>query len=243
MKSIRAILSFLTIIPSKPYDLAYIAKNIHLFPIVGLIIGLVGFIAFLPLHSIIEALLIVVAIMIITGGHHTDALADFADGLMIKSSKEEKRRVIHDPITGSIGVAAIAIYLIGAIISLSFLDNLILLLTVIASEVLAKYSMVLLAYLGRPAWEGIGQLFTNLTSSKFLIASVITIPIIFALGGISSIYALILTVILTLIILYTANRSFGGISGDVFGATNEIVRLANFMLLAHLTIIPIFSVL
>lgn len=243
MKSIKAIISFLTIIPSKNYELEYIAKNVYLFPIAGLLIGLVGIIAFLPLHSIIEALLIVVAIMIITGGHHTDALADFADGLMIKSSKDVKRRIMHEPTTGSIGVAAIAIYLIGAVISLSFLDNIALLITVIVSEVLAKYSMVLLSYLGKPAWEGMGQLFTNLKGSRFIISSIITIIIIYLLADIFGIYALILSTILTLIILSVANRSFGGISGDVFGASNEIVRLASFILLAHFVPIPIFGIL
>jgi adenosylcobinamide-GDP ribazoletransferase len=243
MKSIKAIISFLTIIPSKHYDLAYIAKNIYLFPIAGLLIGFVAVIAFLPFHSIIEALLIIVAIMIVTGGHHTDALADFADGLMVKNSKDVKRRVMHDPTTGSIGVAAIAIYFIGATISLSVLDNLALFITVVVSEVLAKYSMVLLSYLGKPAWEGMGQLFTDLKGSRFIISSIITVALVYLLAGIVGIYALILSAILAIIILAVANRSFGGISGDVFGATNEIVRLANFMLLANFTLIPIFGIL
>lgn len=237
MNAINAILSFLTIIPTKSYDLKEIAENLYLFPIAGLIIGLVGVIAFLPLHSLIEGFLIIVALMIITGGHHTDALADFADGLMVKGDKERKKKVMHDPITGSIGVSAIGIYLIGSVIALSFLDNMELFLAVIISEILAKYSMVLLAYLGKPAWEGMGSLF-RINKKMFIISTVMTIVIIYLLADIDAIYPIILTIILTIIILLVSSKAFGGISGDIFGANNEIVRLGNYILFAHLTITP-----
>ncbi len=245
MNGLKAILSFLTILPSKEYDLKYIADNLYLFPIAGLIIGLiVGLLAFLTfINSIILALLITLALLIITGLHHTDALADFADGLMVKGDKEVKQRVMHDPSTGAAGVTAIALYLIGSIISLSLLANLSLFIAIVSSEILAKYAMVLLAYLGKPAWNGIGSLFTNLNSKRFAISVIITIIMIYTLADIHGIYAFILTSILASILLAIANRSFGGISGDVFGATNEIVRLSNFILFAHLNIIkPAFLI-
>jgi adenosylcobinamide-GDP ribazoletransferase len=222
--NIRAVISFLTIIPTKPYDLNIVADNMHLFPIVGLLIGLVGLISFLPINNMIISFLIVIALFIITGSHHTDALADFADGLMVKGDKERKRSIMHSPTIGATGASAIIIYFIGMIISLSLLNGIILFIIVIISEVLAKYSMVLLAYKGKAAWDGIGKLFMPLDRNKFLFSSIITI-IISLLGGVYGILAFIISILSTYIILLISNRSFGGISGDVFGASNEIIRL------------------
>jgi adenosylcobinamide-GDP ribazoletransferase len=40
---------------------------------------------------------------------------------------------------------------------------------------------------------------------------------------------LVLGVICCFIIIYISNRNLGGISGDVMGATNEIVRLVSLI--------------
>ena len=40
------------------------------------------------------------------------------------------------------------------------------------------------------------------------------------------------TIVLTLFLLALSTRSFGGITGDVLGATNEFTRLASLMVFA-----------
>ncbi|MFL6349841.1 MAG: adenosylcobinamide-GDP ribazoletransferase, partial [Nitrososphaeraceae archaeon] len=89
IRSIQAIISFLTIIPgpkSSNTDLNSAANMMHFFPLAGLIIGcIIGGLAYgisLYLQPLIIGFVVTTALVLVTGLHHTDALADFADGLM-----------------------------------------------------------------------------------------------------------------------------------------------------------------
>ena len=42
------------------------------------------------------------------------------------------------------------------------------------------------------------------------------------------------TFVVTLIILLISNRSFGGVTGDILGSTNELTRLASLMVFVSL---------
>jgi adenosylcobinamide-GDP ribazoletransferase len=52
------------------------------------------------------------------------------------------------------------------------------------------------------------------------------------LGGITGVIVVAVTVGLSFLLLVVANKSFGGISGDVFGASNELVRLSSLLIFA-----------
>ncbi len=241
VNQIRSLLSFLTILPvGKDYDINYIARHMFLFPAAGAIIGLlVGSLAFglsLVMQSLFVGLITTAALFILTGAHHTDALSDFADGLMAKGSKDSKRKAMRDPSAGSAGVAALVLSLAGTVIALSTMNGYGLFRAIIVSEVIAKYVMVLQAHRGIAAWEGIGSPFTQQMKNrvKFLAASAITVPIAYFVGGFAGLYALGASVVIAFILLKVANRSFGGVSGDVFGASNEITRLASLIILASI---------
>ena len=241
VNQIRSLLSFLTILPvGKDYDINYIARHMFLFPAAGAIIGLlVGSFAFglsLIMQGLFVGLITTAALFILTGAHHTDALSDFADGLMAKGSKDSKRKVMRDPSAGSAGVAALVLYLAGTVIALSMMGGYGLFRAIIVSEVIAKYVMVLQANRGIAAWEGIGSPFTQemKNKAKFFASTAITIPAAYFLGGLIGLYALGVAIVIALIMLKVANRSFGGVSGDVFGASNEVTRLSSLIMLASI---------
>ena len=159
-KEVGSIFSFLTILPSSSNStLDDIAKYMYLFPIVGIIIGILvgsfGFGLSFLLDPIIVSFLVVTSIVIITGIHHADGLADFADGLMVKGSKEKKLNAMKDLSTGSAGVVAIILYLIGLVATISLTTGFDLFKAILISEILAKFSMVLLASLGNSAAIGV----------------------------------------------------------------------------------------
>jgi adenosylcobinamide-GDP ribazoletransferase len=235
---ISSALSFLTIIPTKSYDIIYIAQNMYLFPLTGLIIGLAVGGLFSFVEGFLLGFLITATIVVITGLHHSDALSDLADGLMAKGSIEAKHKVMSDPRNGTAGTVVLIFYIIGMIILVSYIDEKTKLLSVIIiAEVLSKYSMVLQCYLGKSAWKGMNTIFIKemKNNKKFLVSNVILIASIttFGFNFYYTIASVITMVSVSITLLLIANRSFGGISGDTIGAANEISRF--FIYLIHAT--------
>ncbi|MDP2668175.1 MAG: adenosylcobinamide-GDP ribazoletransferase, partial [Nitrosopumilaceae archaeon] len=116
LREIGSVFSFLTILPSNNASLETIARYMYIFPIVGIAIGLaiggIGFGLSLFLEPLIVALLVVASLALITGIHHIDGLADFADGIMVKGTKEKKLQAMKDVSTGSAGIVAVVLCLV-----------------------------------------------------------------------------------------------------------------------------------
>jgi len=240
LKEIGSVFSFLTIFPSSNATLENIAKYMYLFPIVGIAIGLLvgsfGFGLSFFLDPLLVSLLVVASITIVTGIHHADGLADFADGLMVKGSKDKKLKAMKDLSTGSAGIVGIVLYLIGLVVTISLTSGFDLFKAILISEILAKFSMVLMASLGNSASLGLNSPFVEIMKDKKkLVAAfiIMLIPVI-AIGETTGLMMLGVTVTLTIFLLAISTRSFGGITGDVLGATNELTRLASLMVFVSL---------
>jgi len=237
-KRITSVISFLTIIPSKSAELDTVAKNMYLFPIAGALIGLMiggaGYGLSLYIQPLIVGLVLTGALVIITGIHHTDALCDFADGMMAKGTKEKKLKAMRDPAVGSAGVVTVVLYVAGMIMSISMMKGFVLFEAILVSELMAKFAMVLQANRGSSAWQGLSSPFTQFMKSPAKLAAAATLAIVptIILGGITGMIITGVTIGMSFLLLAVANRSFGGISGDVFGASNELVRLASLIIFA-----------
>jgi adenosylcobinamide-GDP ribazoletransferase len=216
----------------------------YLFPLVGMIIGiLIGEVAYVIsfyFRPLLTGVLVTGILIIVTGVQHTDALADFADGLMAKGGKEDKYKAMHDPAVGSAGVVALSLYIVGMIVAISsFPYGIKLIVNIVAAEVIAKYIMVMQAHRGISAWVGFSSPFTTAMKDKrkVLLATGITLPIIwFAGSGYPGLISLGVSLMVAAIIHRVSNKSFGGISGDVIGASNEVTRLSSLIILSSLAI-------
>lgn len=235
LREISSVFSFLTIFPTKSTNLETIAKHMYIFPLVGIVIGLfVGSIAFglsLFLDPLIVSLLVVASLAIVTGVHHADGLADFADGLMAKGTKQKKLSAMKDLSTGSAGIFSIVLYVVGLIIALSLSAGYQLFLAILLSEIFAKFSMVLMASLGQSASMGSNSPFVELMKNKkkLVVSAAITLVPLVLFGGATGLLMFGVGVALTIFLVGLSSRSFGGITGDVLGATNELTRLSSVL--------------
>ena len=237
--------AFLCIIPiprSQHASLYSAARSMYLFPVIGAVIGgCTGLFAWGLFESMAEPLLVGVlasaAILVITGFHHTDGLADMADGLMTRGTHKRKIDAMKDKHTGISGTCSVLLCMIGLVVAVSMLDRgYAVFVGVILAEVAAKFSMVVMAIAGKPAVVsgitsgGTGAIFVKAMAEdrrKAVAACVIAVAIFLVLGGPAvGLAVLAVAICAPLVLSYVAYRNFGGVTGDVFGAANDITRVA-----------------
>jgi adenosylcobinamide-GDP ribazoletransferase len=72
---------------------------------------------------------------------------------------------------------------------------------------------------------------------KMLAATAIMALIVWFASGYAGMAALGVSVALGALLRHVSKRSFGGISGDVLGASNEVSRLASLIVLSSLVML------
>ncbi len=94
------------------------------------------------------------------------------------------------------------------------------------------------ASVGDSAWSGISSAFTieMKKRNKITISTIFTVALVLIIGGVMGLLSLGIVIIIGFIIYIISYRNFGGVSGDVFGASNEIARLSSLLILSTLTI-------
>jgi len=104
---------------------------------------------------------------------------------------------------------------------------------VIAAEVAAKLGMVTIAWLGKPTHTGLGSIFIETAKRKRnVVAYVLAVLIVYPLLGLTGVWVVLIGVLLGAFMERVGKRVFGGVSGDMIGATNEIVRAVALVFVA-----------
>ena len=240
LKEIKNLIAFLTIIPvdMAPDCLTDAANYMCLFPLVGAFIGLLaGIFAWLLLNILaasIVGILTLGLILLITGLHHTDGLLDFGDGVMYQGPPERKIEIMHDQQTGAGGLALGLVTILTTAFCIAQLNESFIIQSLIVSEVSAKLAMVVMAWVGRSAHKGMNTYFVNAIHGQYrnlrlIIALFIAFSIALFLMSVVGFAAVIAGLAVALVLTLISNRHFKGVTGDVFGAGNELARLGSII--------------
>jgi adenosylcobinamide-GDP ribazoletransferase len=124
---------------------------------------------------------------------------------------------------------------------LIFLTNIdVIIQALIVAEVSAKLAMVTTAWQGTSPPEhledkrGKGRSFIefmNKNNGLYAISLIISFVVSTSLFGLSGVFALVAGMLIGGVMIIVANRVFGGVNGDIFGATNEIARMVALFVL------------
>ena len=226
MKSIISLLQFTTILPlGKPEDFERFARRSYLYPLAGYVIaGLVALPVFFIENPGIAAAVSVAGLLILTGAHHFDGLLDLGDGLMAHGDREKRVRALSDRHVGAGGVAAgigITLLLFAGLQASSSV-----IYALVIGEVCAKFSMMFLTSYGAPFRQGIHSYLHDFSRPYFpFVAFLLCLPLFLVpVAPVKIFIALIAMILCPMILLGMAKNLFGGVNGDIVGASNEITR-------------------
>src|SRR5918997_1204323 len=233
----RALLSFFTVLPVRGSSLEAAAERAYLLPLVGLFTGAPGAALILLANAVppgVVATLALGAVLLAAGLHHTDGVLDAGDALMVRGTQEQRRAVLKDARVGIGGIGALfGVYAptLAALAALADDSPARAALALLAGEVSARSSMLLALAFGKPAEAGsssvsfVRSLRGWRRASGVSLALLVPLLCLLPLGALAPLA--VLSVPLTaLISLRISRAAFGGIGGDVVGATGEATRAA-----------------
>lgn len=235
--SFLAALQFLTSIPvpiKRELSPEQLGSATAYFPVVGLIIGLVlaalnWLLGYILPAGVVNALLIA-ALVVLTGALHLDGFADTCDGIAGHKPVEARWDIMHDSRTGAFGVVGIVLLLLIKYVSLNNIPPDFRYATLVFMPVVSRWAMVYTIFAfpyARPS--GLGTAYKSATRwPQFTAATIVTLVIAAAMFPFFSLFGLLLIFgvwIITTAFSFYLKYKFAGLTGDTYGAINEVAEV------------------
>lgn len=228
---------FLTAIPiSRRHHVPTVhelAASMAWYSTVGLLIGGLVALADVGLRAWVAAevgnALLIVLLVLLTRGLHQDGLADTVDGVAGGRTVEDRLRIMRDPRVGAFGATALFLSLLLRYAGLLALPSPMRLPVLLCMPALGRWAMVSLAWTSPSARRDGGlaaSFLTHLSWQHVTLSSlVLAVALTMALGGSVAVATLGVAILLLVFIRQRCLTLLGGVTGDVLGATNEVVEI------------------
>lgn len=210
------------------------------FPLVGLLIGALCAAVFvaadLLLTPLVAAVAAVAAAAALTGAFHEDGLADTFDGLWGGWDPEQRLRIMRDSRVGTYGAMALVIAISVQVAALGALDATTAVRALVAGHVTSR-AAILVQIRALPPVDDQGS-GARVAEPVGLVGTVVALVVTGATLALTSGWLAVLIVAVALLgvgaIRRAARRRLGGLTGDLLGATQQVV-----LILVLLTVLAI----
>jgi adenosylcobinamide-GDP ribazoletransferase len=239
--SLLAAFQFLTILPVKrSFTSKQVGRASAYFPVVGAVIGLalagINYLLRLILPEEVVNVILIALLAVFSGGLHLDGLADTMDGIAGHRTPEKRLEIMRDSRIGGFAAIGVALFLLMEFVSLNSIPGNLMLAALIVAPTLSRWAMVNAIFVypyARPS--GLGKAFKEAVSwRQFVIATVVSlIPavVLFKVAGVVIMAGVWIAVTLAAICL---KRQLRGLTGDTYGALNELATIIAFLLITML---------
>lgn len=201
-------------------------KSVKWFPLYGWIIGLFLCLLHFLLEPfqlpLLQALLLVMGELYISGGTLADGLMDTSDGVFSGRSRERCLEIMKDSLIGSYGMLSILIYMFLTVVSISYIEGSQLYMLLLAMPVLSRFNIVISICeypYARP--YGMGKSFSSYRDKYAVTAAAVfaLLPVLYF--GFSYLLLAGASVMVGLGLNRWITGKIGGTTGDTYGFVSE----------------------
>jgi adenosylcobinamide-GDP ribazoletransferase len=230
---------FLTRIPVRLPTAPVLARCVPWFPVVGALIGVaVGAVAawgmeWLP-ASVAASSAIVVGLAV-TGAFHEDGLADTMDALG-GTTPERRREILKDSRHGTYGVAALCSTIVLRVVCVAALGPAAAFAGLVSAHTLGRGAAVAVMVAAPPVPErGLGADYARaVTRRGAWLAITAALGVTAAVAGWWVLPLALVAAVGATAMSLLARRAFGGVSGDILGAVEQVAECAVLMVVTGL---------
>ena len=231
MNSLRLAISFLTILPVAPRGVAQMGSARAYFPLVGLALGatLAGldFAARQALPTPAVGALLVVALLVLTRAIHTEGFLDSCDGLFGGYSPSKRLEILRDTHVGAFAVAGGVSLLLLKWSLLSGIPDEVRAGLLTVFPCLSRFGMLsAMAAFPYAREQGMGTAFQAGASRWHIALGFVTAAVAAGvLLGVTGLFVLAAAIAVSLALGFWISRMLGGMTGDAYGAVNELAEV------------------
>ena len=238
--SLRRAWAFLTRLPggAHPETDRELGRSVPWFPVVGAVVGALSGGVYWALHGPLgpplAAVLAVAAGAVVTGGFHEDGLADTADALG-GSSRARRLEIMKDSRLGAFGVLALVFSTLARVFAVSSLEPVEGLVALVVAHMLGRtMAVTLMAAAPTASGTGLGHSYTaHLPRVWTAVAIIVSSAVAVSLGLVGAV-SLAAAAAAAAAVGLVAQRAFGGVTGDVLGAGEQVGEMAVLLSAASL---------
>ena len=250
MNGLRSAFGFLTILPVASREGGGLSAARGWFPVVGLLLGVALAAADLLMHwgyplftdnsagfpPLLSAGILIVTLVALTRALHLDGFMDCCDALLGGFNRERRLEILRDPHVGAFAVTGVVSLLLIKVAAVMALPPSARIWVLLIFPCLSRWGMLLLLevfpYARR---QGIGVPFQPegrkwQLLAGFAAAAILTV----ALTGPGGLVLLGVATAVALALGAWASKLLGGVTGDVYGAANEMAEAAVLVIAAIL---------
>jgi len=238
-----AALSFLTVIPlprRREVSPEQVGKSLVYFPVVGIIIGLIlaglYWLLRLILPSAVVSGLLLIFLVVLTGGLHLDGFVDTCDAIAGHKTPEARRQIMRDSRAGALGMVGVCCLLIVKYVSLNSVPESLMMATLGLMPVVSRWVMVYAIFAHPYARSsGLGKVFKEMASRRrFVVATLIAVAVAIALARLPGLIIMLGVWVIAAAMAAYLKGKFSGLTGDTYGAMNEVAEVSVLILVCLL---------